>query len=160
VQRGLPASCGSEARMAPRQPGSYVLIMRLPQRIALDVGRLGRFDFVAGWYAYAGSARGPGGLAARLSRHCRALKTLHWHVDHLRAHAEPTTVWYTVGNQKRECVWARVLSELPDACVVAPGFGASDCRCATHLIRFPAPPDRSAFARSMEDPIWEDAFDA
>jgi Uri superfamily endonuclease len=160
VQRGSPASYGNDARMAPRQPGSYVLIMRLPQRTALDIGRLGRFDFAPGWYAYAGSACGPGGLAARVSRHCRASKTVHWHVDHLRARAELTVVWYSVGNQKRECHWARVLSKLPDACVVAPGFGASDCRCGTHLLHFPTPPDRSAFARSVEDTLWEDVFDA
>ena len=146
--------------MTPRQPGSYVLIMRLPQRVALDVGRLGRIDFPAGWYVYAGSARGPGGLAARVGRHRRIPKTLHWHVDHLRARAELTGVWYTVGSRKRECGWARVLSQLPGARVVAPGFGASDCRCATHLLYFPAPPDRSMFARSVDDPLWEDAFDA
>jgi Uri superfamily endonuclease len=146
--------------MAPRQPGSYVLIMRLPQRAAVDIGQLGRFDFAAGWYAYAGSARGPGGLAARVSRHLVASKILHWHVDHLRAHAELTSVWYTVDSQKRECDWARALSELPGACVVAPGFGASDCRCRTHLLCFPAPPDRSVFAGSVDDPVWEDVFNA
>jgi Uri superfamily endonuclease len=160
VQRGLPASYGNDAPMAPKQPGCYVLIMRLSRREALDIGRLGRFDFPAGWYAYVGSARGPGGLAARLSRHRRTSKTPHWHVDHLRARAEPTAAWYTLGNQKRECDWARVLSKLPGANVVAPGFGASDCRCATHLLHFTAPPDRSAFARCVEDPLLEDVFDA
>jgi Uri superfamily endonuclease len=145
--------------MAPKQPGSYILIMRLAQPTALDIGRLGRFDFPAGWYAYAGGARGPGGLGARVSRHRRASKTLHWHVDHLRAHAEVTAVWYTVGNQKRECHWARALSKLQDTCVVAPGFGASDCRCITHLLYSPAPPDRAAFADLVEDPLWEDTLD-
>jgi Uri superfamily endonuclease len=146
--------------MAPRQPGSYVLVMRLPQGVDLDVGKLGRFHFAPGWYAYAGSARGPGGLAARVSRHRRSTKAVHWHVDTLLAHAELTTVWYTVGSQKRECDWARALSELPGACVVAPGFGASDCHCQTHLLFFPTPPDCSAFARSVDDRVWEDAFNA
>ena len=146
--------------MAPRQPGSYVLIMRLPEQTVLNIGKLGRFDFPAGWYAYAGSARGPGGLAARIAHHRRASKTPHWHIDHLRSRAELIAVWYTVGQQKRECDWARALSELPGAGLVAPGFGASDCRCATHLLGFPGRPDRSVFAGSVEDPLWGDEFDA
>jgi Uri superfamily endonuclease len=146
--------------MAPRQPGSYVLVMRLPQGVDVDVGKLGRFDFAPGWYAYAGSARGPGGLAARVSRHRRSIKAVHWHVDYLRAHAELTTVWYTIGSQKRECDWARALSELPGACVVAPGFGAADCRCQTHLLFFPTPPNHSAFARSVDDRVWENTLNA
>ena len=144
--------------MTPRQPGSYVLIMRLPQRVALDVGRLGRIDFPAGWYVYAGSARGPGGLAARVGRHRRIPKTLHWHVDRLRALAELTGVWYSVVGRKRECDWARALSELPGAHAVAPGFGASDCGCSTHLFHLPGPPDRSLFARLVGDPLREDVF--
>jgi Uri superfamily endonuclease len=147
--------------MIPRQPGSYILIMRLPQHVAVDVGKLGRFDFAAGWYAYAGSARGPGGLDARVSRHFRASKTLHWHVDHLHAHTELTSVWYTVDSRKRECDWARALSELPGAGVVAPGFGASDCRCPTHLLHFSERPDRCTFARSVDDaPVSEEVFNA
>ncbi|MGD8243871.1 MAG: GIY-YIG nuclease family protein [Anaerolineae bacterium] len=144
--------------MAPRQPGSYALIMRLHQGLALEVGQLGRFYFPPGWYAYAGSARGPGGLAARLSRHLRPVKAAHWHVDHLRAQSEVTAVWYTKGCRKQECIWALALSELPDACVLAPGFGASDCRCETHLLYYPKPPNRSMFARSVGDRVWEDLF--
>jgi Uri superfamily endonuclease len=134
--------------------------MRLRQGVAVDVGRLGRFHFVAGWYAYAGGARGPGGLAARVGRHLRPDKGAHWHVDYLRPHTELTAVWYTVGSQKRECDWAQALSGLPGAHVVAPGFGASDCRCHTHLLGFPVPPDCSLFARSVDDRVWEDPFNA
>jgi Uri superfamily endonuclease len=145
--------------MTPRDPGSYVLIMALPGSATIDVGQLGRFTFSPGWYAYAGSARGPGGLQARVRRHRRESKARHWHVDYLRAYAQPVGVWYSVGPQRRECRWAEALSELPGACIPAPRFGASDCQCAAHLFRFPAPPTQSDFAPLVDVPVWEEIFD-
>ena len=53
--------------------GAYVLAVRLDSRRELPVGRLGRFNFPAGWYLYVGSAMGTGGLPARLRRHRRRL---------------------------------------------------------------------------------------
>lgn len=144
--------------MLPEQPGTYVLIVRLCQRMTVAVGKLGAFDFPAGWYAYAGSARGPGGLAARVSRHCRKSKTPHWHIDYLRAHAKPVAAWYATGLEKRECSWARILLKLTGASIPASGFGASDCRCPTHLVRFPTPPDLSAFVRLVDGPVRESRF--
>jgi Uri superfamily endonuclease len=130
--------------------------MRLPQPTLLNVGRLGKFEFPAGWYVYAGSALGPGGLAARIGRHRETSKTPHWHIDRLRDKAELTGVWYAVGSRRHECVWARALSILPGAHEVAPGFGASDCRCSTHLIHLPERPDRSLFERWVGQPIQQD----
>lgn len=145
--------------MTPRQPGTYVLLMALMQPIAVVVGQLGTFDLPAGWYAYAGSARGPGGLAARVQRHVGSTRALHWHVDYLLAHARPVAVWYAVGGRRRECSWAQALSELSGASVPAARFGASDCSCQTHLIHFPQPPDRPEFARSIGIPISEEVLD-
>jgi Uri superfamily endonuclease len=127
--------------MIPDSPGTYVLILHL-SRSAEDIriGRLGQFRFPSGWYAYVGSARGPGGLAARLARHLRQAKPLHWHIDYLRAQVQPVKVWYATGTQKRECAWARALSGLPGASLPVPGFGASDCPCSAHLIYFAKPP--------------------
>jgi Uri superfamily endonuclease len=133
-----------------------VLILRLPRHATIRVGRLGRFRFPPGWYAYVGSARGPGGLAARLSRHLRLSKPLRWHIDYLRAHAQPTEIWYTVGIQKRECAWARAMAELPGASIPVPRFGASDCCCPAHLIRFAAPPDLKAFARAVGESVSQE----
>jgi len=141
--------------MLPEQPGTYALILRLPQPTTISVGKLGTFAFRAGWYAYPGSARGPGGLAARVSRHVRTSKTLHWHIDHLRAHAAPVAVWYATGAERRECRWAKGLAELPGASTPVPGFGASDCRCPAHLILLPARPDRLAFAQIVDGPVSE-----
>ena len=143
--------------MPPEQSGTYVLVLHLPHMVTVDVGRLGRFQFPAGWYAYAGSAHGPGGLASRTSRHLRSVKPLHWHVDYLRAHAGPIEIWYATGAQKRECAWARALVDLPGASVPAPGFGASDCRCSTHLVHFAALPDFESFAHAAEGHILREA---
>ena len=144
--------------MLPDRPGTYTLILSLARPTIIDVGRLGRFRFPEGWYAYAGSARGPGGLAARISRHLRAAGPLHWHVDYLRACARPIAAWYIVGPQKRECAWAQALSALPGGSIPAPRFGASDCRCPAHLIHFAAPPDLKAFTHAVGEPVLEEQW--
>jgi len=132
--------------MLPSSPGLYVLFLRLPAPQAITVGRIGCSEFPSGWYAYVGSARGPGGLAARVSRHRRRDKVLHWHVDYLRAHAEPLEVWFVACGAAKECAWAAALAALPGATVPVPRFGSSDCRCHAHLVHFCARPDARTFA--------------
>ncbi len=127
----------------PRLTGTYLIALWLnsPQRIA--VGRLGEVCFPAGWYLYAGSALGPGGLRARLARHLRRLadgKRAHWHVDYLREKAAWAGGWGCASDQRLECAWVMALLHLPGAQVAALGFGASDCRCPTHLVRVPLLP--------------------
>jgi Uri superfamily endonuclease len=140
--------------MTTDYPGTYALILNLPQSVAdVRIGRLGRFHCPAGWYAYVGSARGPGGLAARLARHLRLLKPLHWHIDYLRIHASPIEVWYVTGTRRWECDWARVLLGLSGASAPVSRFGASDCRCAAHLAHFAMPPDLAAFANVAGVPV-------
>jgi Uri superfamily endonuclease len=145
--------------MPPERGGTYVLLLNLSRSKTIQVGRLGRFRFPAGWYAYVGSAHGPGGLAARLRRHLRASKPLHWHVDYLRAYARPIETWYTAGNCACECTWAQGLAALPGAHIPAPRFGASDCRCAAHLVHFAAPPDLTAFAHAVDEPVSQERLD-
>ena len=135
-----------------------MLILRLPRLATIGVGRLGRFQFPAGWYAYTGSAHGPGGLAARLARHLRSSKPLRWHVDYLRTYARPVAIWYAAGTRKRECAWAQALSGLPGASIPVPRFGASDCHCPTHLIYFAVPPDVEPFARAVSEPMSEETL--
>ena len=144
--------------MLPDQPGTYAPILKLGRTAAITVGQLGRFRFPAGWYAYAGSARGPGGLAARVSRHTRSPKPLRWHVDYLRACAYPIAAWHAVGTRKRECAWAKALAKLPGASVPVPRFGASDCRCPTHLFHFAAPPDLKTFARVVDERVSQEMW--
>jgi Uri superfamily endonuclease len=150
-----PGSCLPTVRL-PRLAATYVLVLRLPHPATIAVGQLGTFHFAPGWYAYVGSARGPGGLAARTSRHLRSPKPLHWHVDYVRTAVEPVEIWYALGAQKRECVWARVLAGLPGALIPAPRFGASDCRCPAHLVHFAALSDVAPFARAVGDAVLQE----
>lgn len=135
-----------------------MLILHLPHPTTITVGRLGCFQFPAGWYAYAGSARGPGGLAARIARHLRVSKPLRWHVDYLRAHAQPVEVWYTQGHRRQECGWAAALFALPGASIPVPRFGASDCHCPAHLTYFATLPDLAAFARAVGGPASQETL--
>jgi Uri superfamily endonuclease len=135
--------------MLPDQPGTYVLVLYLANGTTIQVGRLGSVNFPVGWFAYVGSGCGPGGLAARISRHLRSDKPRHWHIDYLRAFARPVSVWYATEVRGRECQWAEALSHLPGALLAAPGFGASDCRCAGHLIGFSALPTRKGFSQAV-----------
>ena len=43
------------------ETGTYVLLLQLPTDEELTIGKLGTFDFPAGWYTYVGSAFGSGG---------------------------------------------------------------------------------------------------
>ena len=137
----------------PGLPGTYVLVLVVENGQRVRVGRLGEFGIPPGWLAYVGSARGPGGLAARLARHLRHPKPLVWHIDFLRAVARPVAVWWATGTDRRECLWAAALDQMPGASRPIPGFGASDCRCPTHLFHFPGPPDREEFARRVGEEV-------
>lgn len=133
--------------------GTYLLALWLEAPQQVSIGRLGCFEFPAGWYLYVGSARGPGGLAARLARHQRRLgiqKRPHWHVDFLREWATWGGAWRRTGAERLECAWAASICRLPDAAVVAPGFGASDCYCPAHLIHLPTLPEDEWFIQVLE----------
>jgi Uri superfamily endonuclease len=137
--------------VAPSEPGSYVLVIHLAQPARITVGKLGTFEFNAGWYTYAGSAIGPGGLAARLAYHHRRNKSYNWHIDYLLVHADLVEIWWAVENKRKECVWASALRAIPGARVPVPNFGASDCRCLAHLVYFQQRPAFAHFSRALSD---------
>lgn len=132
--------------------GTYVLALWLSTTQRISIGRLGEIEFPAGWYLYVGSALGSGGLRARLARHRRLLATgkrAHWHIDHFRERAIWGGAWGQPSGERLECDWAARLQSVADAEIVAPGFGASDCRCSTHLIHVPTLPDEDWFAHVL-----------
>jgi len=118
-------------------PGTYALWFWLDQPLTLYAGRLGEVGLGAGAVVYVGSAHGPGGLRARVSRHLREDKKSHWHIDALTALASVTAVWYTLASNRLECQWAARLQAVPGAAIPVPGFGASDCSCPAHLFALP-----------------------
>ncbi len=116
--------------------GTYTLIIHLAESEELTVGALGAHTFNSGYYAYTGSALGPGGFA-RLDRH-QALaagdsQTRHWHIDYLLGTpAARITTIVTSPNEAIECPVAQAISGDP-----IPGFGATDCQCTAHLTYHP-----------------------
>jgi Uri superfamily endonuclease len=99
----------------PGLPGTYVLVLVVEDEQQVRVGQLGEFRIPPGWLAYVGSARGPGGLAARLARHLRHPKSPVWHIDFLRAVARPVAIWWATGTDRRECLWATALAGMSGA---------------------------------------------
>jgi Uri superfamily endonuclease len=67
----------------PRGPGVYALILEITRDIVVKVGSLGTLKFEKGFYIYIGSARGPGGLRTRLTRHVRGPARIKWHIDYI-----------------------------------------------------------------------------
>ncbi len=118
----------------PKTAGTYMLLFYLRKAATLDVGRLGALNFKRGWYAYVGSAFGPGGLAARVGRHLKEKKKLRWHIDYLRVVAQPRQVWFNSSPHVLEHLWAQKLKE--DGGYPIRRFGSSDCHCTSHLYYF------------------------
>lgn len=142
--------------------GTYALIMSLPRACRIRIGALGTFDFRRGNYVYIGSALN--GLDARIARHLAGFSRrdlpegqwgeigrrvsqsrphrVFWHIDYFLPHARILQVWTDATGVRLECEWAHTVLALPNARVLAPRFGASDCDCAAHLVfldRSPAP---------------------
>jgi Uri superfamily endonuclease len=116
-------------------------MLNLAENQHLPGGALGVFLFPAGNYVYLGSARGPGGLQARLSRHLHGSVQLHWHIDWLREKATVTgfaclASIEQVAPMRLECHWSQRITALPGSFIPCRGFGASDCRsgCQAHCI--------------------------
>ena len=103
----------------------------------ITVGRLGEQLFLPGFYAYCGSAFGPGGLKARLSHHLCKSERPRWHIDYLKNIATGTAIWYATETENHEHLFAAHLTALPGAEIVISRFGASDCNCPAHLVYFP-----------------------
>jgi sugar fermentation stimulation protein A len=109
--------------------GSYIVILKLKEDRSIRIGELGETPFNAGYYLYVGSAMK--GLTARMERHRRLTKTLFWHIDYLRAHAEVVKILPIRSPRKIECEVAGAAKAIAQWSVK--GFGCSDCRCESHL---------------------------
>jgi Uri superfamily endonuclease len=131
------------------RPGTYALLLKAGATRSIEVGRLGVLELTPGFFVYVGSAFGGGGLGARTSRHCSSPKTLHWHVDYLRAATEPFAIWYTLDAVPRECQWSNVLSHMSSTAFPLRGFGSSDCTCKSHLHFFCQQPSPASFRRRL-----------
>lgn len=123
----------STANAITTAPGAYLILIQLTDSVSLPIPTLPINELPAGHYLYAGSARGPGGLRARIGRHLRRGKRLHWHVDHLTETAMSLLAFPIP--DRDECMLVRSLRDSGYYHPPAPGFGSSDCRnCTSHLL--------------------------
>jgi Uri superfamily endonuclease len=124
----------------PSLPGAYLLIMHSAQICNIQVGNLGLMEVKPGIYIYTGSAFGPGGLRGRISHHLKVAERPRWHIDYLRKTVEPVEVWFSP-EKRLEHVWGSCLAIRSEVEIPIPRFGASDCRCLTHLFYLEARKD-------------------
>lgn len=135
-----------------RNHGTYAVIFQCRSPATAPVGRWGQLALRKGYYIYVGSAFGPGGVLARVSRHCRREKARRWHIDYLGGFVDPLGAWYSHDPQRLEHRWAACLADMPGATPV-PKFGCSDCRCESHLFYFAARPDLATFQELANDRV-------
>jgi histidyl-tRNA synthetase len=121
------------ADAAPSAPGAYILRIDIAETILVTIAGQTPTELAAGRYLYCGSAKGPGGLKARLARHMRRGKSMHWHIDQLTERGRVIGSWIVLNG--RECELVAMLGALA---MPIPGFGSSDCMyCRSHLLYWP-----------------------
>lgn len=139
----------SQQSLAGAPLGSYALVLHIGSRDSVRAGALGRLSLEPGFLIYLGSARGSGGLRARLAHHCRVPHRPHWHIDYLRTGTSVLGAWLCVSPERLEHRWAAAVGQMRGAVSAAQGFGSSDCACPTHLLWFADLPSAATFRRAL-----------
>ncbi|NIR31284.1 MAG: DUF123 domain-containing protein, partial [Gammaproteobacteria bacterium] len=91
--------------------------MRCDADARVRIGRLGLLQLQPGFYLYAGSALGPGGVRGRLAHHRKIARRPRWHVDYLRCRVQLAETWYALGAHRCEHEWAGLLEGAPGVSV-------------------------------------------
>ena len=125
--------CALDASGSIAQSGAYLLLITLGEPVPFARAALGR-HMLSGHLVYVGSARGAGGITARVARHLRRGKSVRWHVDELTNAAQMITALAVADGD--ECA---IVAQLLKSRLFVPalkGFGSSDCRvCPAHLLK-------------------------
>lgn len=132
--------------------GAYVLLAHLAVPVAFT-RRAIACRSLHGWLIYVGSARGAGGIRARLGHHFAAAKPVRWHIDAVTNIANMMAAIAVIDGI--ECALVERLLDSGTFETALPGFGSTDCRrCEGHLLR---PRQHAAAARistiSMPDEL-------
>lgn len=113
----------------------YIIQMEISKDTERTIGKLGNFVFPKGTYLYIGSAKR--NIQARITRHLTKDKKMRWHLDYLRPLAQVSAVM-TFPLKMGECALKRFIEASCSGKVIVEGFGASDCRCNSHLLKLPS----------------------
>lgn len=119
--------------MVSMAKGIYALVIKLPKSKCIRIGKLGKIRFRKGYYVYIGSALNS--LEARLARHERKRKKMHWHIDYFLKHSKIAGILTKITPFKEECGASKQILAL-DLSSPVKKFGASDCNCNSHLFFF------------------------
>lgn len=114
-----------------------MLILSINENLVLSIGSIGYHYFSRGFYAYVGSAKGPGGLKARIRRHLRKIKKTRWHIDYLTVNNNVSIVTVIYAEtHSMEDYESLIASELyRQLKPYIKGFGSSDKDDYTHLFK-------------------------
>ena len=124
----------THAQDIPEAKGAYILQIDLPALRMVSIKKFAGKTLPSGRYYYCGSAKGGGGMAARVGRHFKADKPIRWHVDHVTVGGTVTAALLVPDGS--ECDLVDELMRAYHVTVPLSGFGASDCRrCVSHMVR-------------------------
>ena len=121
--------------------GIYALIIRIKEKVVINIGKKKKYNFLPGYYIYIGSALGEysNNIENRLKRHFSNNKKLFWHIDYLLniSKIEAKKALYAKTNQKKECELSSKIMNYSNSDLFK-DFGNSDCEagCKTHLFYF------------------------
>ena len=131
-----PTDDGLDQNRLDLNRGIYVLALELPDPIVVELGGI-RHRLDPGHYLYVGSAQRA--LDARIARHRRRRKRLHWHIDHILAAGRLQEAFpIRLAGKRWECRTVDLLVRRGGSVIA--GIGAGDCRCAGHLLRWNGDP--------------------
>ena len=138
--------------------GTYVLILNLKRDKRVIVGNSKKAElsprlFQAGYYAYVGSAFGPGGLSSRIKRHLVKDKALIWNIDFLRKESGPVEVWVSDQKNRPEKQWAKILSDMNRGEPIENFGNTDDVKSKTHLFYFKKQPSVRIFRELIKKKI-------
>lgn len=133
------------------EPGTYALIFKNEKQVQVQIGQWKKITLCSGYYIYIGSAFGPGGIRARVSRHCRVDKPKRWHLDYISCMAQPVEAWISYATKHLEHEWADVFRNQTPFTPVE-GFGCTDCRCLSHLFYSSHRPELKTYQDLLDFP--------
>ena len=116
--------------------GAYALLIEVARKLKIRTGAHGRAELDAGLYLYAG--RASRGLPQRVARHCRRVKPIRWHIDHITARRGTRILAILVFAERPdvECEIIRACLRQGSARIPLARFGSGDCAegCPAHLL--------------------------